>query len=262
MGRGIARSESGRRSDAAGKMADRRASEPQPGRGMMRPTRGKTGADVKAPRTLVFPGCAGRRFIPVFLFLVFPIVSMSCSTTSLQTRFGPVSPGHLFTGLYIDIRAPNSDGWHLTGSSSLGMEFARKGKTKNQTFGAQVLLFPWRGDRGPAGFMSQIREAFEADWRLDRYEKIEEKFFYSDKRKYPCVRINTLFKDKAALTIDKTRKTLLFQMGALYCLHPDPNLKGRAIAIIYSHRGSSLHPDFDEEAQDFFDGVQVPGKHL
>ena len=109
--------------------------------------------------------------------------------------------------------------------------------------------------------MSDVREAFGADWKLDRYEKIEEEFGYSDKRKYPCVRLHTLFKDKAALTIDNTRTTLLMQMGALYCLHPDPNLEATGIAIIYSHRGPSIHPDFNQEAQDFIDGVQVPGKH-
>ena len=229
--------------------------------GMTRQDRGKTGADMGAPRTRVLAGCMNLKYIQVFLFLIFPIVLTSCVATSTQLRFEPVPAGALFEGPYINIHAPNSDGWYLTGSSSLGMEFSRKGNLTNQTFGAQVLRFPWRGDRNTEELLLLAREAFEEDWQLERYENIEREFYPSEERDYPCVRIKYVTKDKFSLTSDNEREVLILQASALYCLHPDPYLEGTGFAIIYSHRGSSLHSNFGDEAQDFIDGVQVPEKH-
>ena len=206
------------------------------------------------------PVSAARGRLRVFPFLLLAALATSCTSTSPQTRLGPAPAGHLFQGPFVDIRAPASDGWHLAGSSSLGMEFARKGGTKNQTFGAQVLMFPWRDDRGPDGFLSQVKQAIEADWRLDRYEKIESEIPPSDRRGLSCVSFKARFRDKFALTAGGRREPLLMQIGALYCMHPSPNYAGSAFAIIYSHRGPSLHPGFAQEARDFIDGVRVPGK--
>jgi hypothetical protein len=49
---------------------------------------------------------------------------------------------------------------------------------------------------------------------------------------------------------------LLLQAKSLYCQHPKNPYNG--FAIIYSHRGQSLYPNLDAEAQSFIDGVQVP----
>ena len=223
---------------------------------MMRQDRGKTRADIGAPRTRVLADCIFK-YIQVF---IFPIVLTSCVATSTQLHFEPVPAGVLFEGLFINIHAPNSNGWHLTGSSSRGMEFGRKGNSTNQTFGAQVFLFSWGGDRNTEELLLLAREAFEEDWQLERYENIEKEFYPSEERDYPCVRIKSVTKDKFSLTSDNEREALILQASALYCVHPDPSLEGTGFAIIYSHRGSSLHPNFGDEAQDFIDGVQVPEK--
>lgn len=47
----------------------------------------------------------------------------------------------MFAGGYVNVTAPNSDGWQLIQSSGSGMAFAKGGQAANESFGAQVLMF-------------------------------------------------------------------------------------------------------------------------
>lgn len=169
-------------------------------KGGMRRAGDRIGPGIEGALALLVRGRGTLRCIPALLLAIVPIAVTSCAPVSTQTRFGPVPAGHLFEGPVLDIRAPDSDGWQLAGSSAQGVEFARQGNPKNRTFGAQVLIMPWRGDRSPERFMAQIREALEFDWRLDRYENVEKEFAHSDRRNYPCVEVRSLTKDKLAPT--------------------------------------------------------------
>jgi hypothetical protein len=69
-----------------------------------------------------------------------------------------------------------------------------------------------------------------------------------------------LFKGNATEMNVKTstfgRTDMLFQIQALYCRLP--NLAKTGFAAMYSHRGGSDAADFDAQARDFIEGVQVP----
>jgi hypothetical protein len=187
----------------------------------------------------------------IILLLMCSSILMSCATGP-----GPVPAGCLYKGDYINIRVPNSDGWHLVSSSPDGMQFARSGSEPNESFAAQVLIFPLEESQTEDEFLSFIKQGFEADTDPKRFDVIKAEFRSIDKRSYPCVQANSIMRDKEAQTSPTHKETLLLQAKSLYCRHP---VLKNGVCITYSHRGTSLHPDFDSEAQDFINGVQVPG---
>ena len=188
--------------------------------------------------------------------LILLFVLVSCATVPMHLP-QPVPAGYLYEGGYINIRVPNSDGWHLVSSSPAGMEFGRKGNEPNESFVAYVLKFPLEETQDKNEFLSLIKKGFEADTDPVRFAVVESDFEYTEKRGYSCVNVNYVAKDKQAKTSSTHREVLLLQAGSLYCRHPVRQNTG--FSIIYSHRGKSLYSDFDSKAQGFIDGVQVPG---
>ncbi len=167
-----------------------------------------------------------------------------------------MSAGFLYEGSYINVRAPDSEGWHLVSSSPAGMEFARSGAEQGESFGAQLLMFPLAPTNGKEEFVSVIKQSFENDFHAGRYEAIDSEFKYSEDRDYPCVEVAYVVKDTQAQTSPSRREVLLLQAKSLYCRHPVRQDTG--FSIIYSHRGKSLYSNLAEEAQGFIEGVQVP----
>ncbi len=177
--------------------------------------------------------------------------------TNPTRKSEPVSAGYLYEGGYINVRSPNSDGWYLVSSSPSGMEFAKGGVESNESFGAQLLMFPLASTSGKDELVSIMKQSFENDFDAGRYEAIESEFKYSDDRVYPCVVVEYVVKDTQAQTSPSRREALLLQAVSLYCRHPVR--QGTGFSIIYSHRGQSLYSNLAEEAQNYIDGVQVPG---
>ncbi len=189
--------------------------------------------------------------------LLLPLVLSSCAAPGPSRNFKAVPAGYLYEGSYINVRVPSSDGWHLLNSSSSGMEFARRGNEPNESFGAQVLMFPLAQTQSKDAFVSLIKKGFEADTDSERFSVIESEFKFTEQRSYPCVRVTSVVQDKQAQTSRTGRETLLLQAKSLYCRHPKRQDTG--FSIIFSHRGKSLYSNLNDEAQGFIDGVQVPG---
>ena len=189
------------------------------------------------------------------VLLLLSLTLASCVSNPAHTP-NPVSAGYLYKGGYINIRAPNSDGWHLVTSSPVGMEFARIGSEPGESFAAQVLTFPLEETKDSNEFLSLIKEGFEKDTDQKRYELIELDIKYVEDRGYPCVKLNYVTKDKQAQTSPTSREVLMLQAESLYCRHPIR--KDTGFSIIYSHRGKSAYSNIKEEAQHFIDSVQVP----
>lgn len=191
--------------------------------------------------------------------LVIHLVALSIlsSCASSPPRFVPVSAGYLYKGPYLNIHAPNSDGWYMVFSTPEKMEFGKGGTEQFETFAAQVFKFPLPPTTSEEEFLTVIRTGAEADIDPARFSVIESKFEYSDERSYPCVRSSGIVEDhKAQIGQGKTGK-LLLQARSLHCRHP--LLPDTGVAIIYSHRGQNLYPNLDADANDFIIGVQVPG---
>jgi hypothetical protein len=68
-----------------------------------------------------------------------------------------VQPGELFSGGYIDIKAPASGGWLLTNSSGSGMTFGKEGPSKTESFIAAVLMFGMAPTNTPAELEELVR---------------------------------------------------------------------------------------------------------
>jgi hypothetical protein len=189
----------------------------------------------------------------VLLFSAFALAS--CATGSSYAP-KPVPAGYLYEGGYINVRVPNSDGWHLVNYSPAGMEFARRGAEPGESFAAQVLMFPLQGTKNSDEFLSVIKKGFEKDTDLARFEVIESNFKYTDKRGYPCVVVSYVTKDKQAQTSPTRREVLTLQAKSLYCRHPVRQETG--FSIIYSHRGKTEYSNLSAESNDFINSVQVP----
>ncbi len=189
----------------------------------------------------------------LLLFVSFTLVS--CATVPSQAP-KPVPAGYLYKGGYINVRVPNSDGWHLVSSSPAGMEFARSGAELGESFGAQVLMFPLPETKSEEKFVTLIKRSFESDTDSARFSIVKSDFQYSGERGYPCVRVSSVVVDKQAKTSPSHSEKLLLQSRSLYCRHPVR--RGTGFAIIYSHRGKTQYENLSTEATDFIGGVQVP----
>jgi hypothetical protein len=169
----------------------------------------------------------------------------------------PVAPGQEFNSGYINVRAPNSGGWQLVSSSSSGMGFAKPGKSRGETMGAQVLMFGLEPTQTAEQFLALIQSGTASDTDPNRFDVLKKKLDYSSERGYPCVRLSTSVRDKEAKTSPTTREVLLLEAEALYCRHPVRDTTG--FAILYSYRGRESYLPLKDEADDFIKSIQVPG---
>jgi len=164
----------------------------------------------------------------------------------------------MFKGSFVDVKAPNSDGWYFLGSSPQGMAFAKRGSAAGESLSASVMTFDLQPSDTPEDFVRLVKEAIQKDTNnpSQRFAPIESRSDYSTERSYPCVRHYVLVNDKDAQTSPTTKEPLLLEIQGLYCRHPVRTNTG--FAAIYSYRGRSRYPDLATEAHDFIQGVQVP----
>ena len=164
-----------------------------------------------------------------------------------------VVPGRFFPGEMLNIRAPDSDGWRLIGSSSIGMAFFSGSESAGDTYLAEVKLFAPSKSRKRDDFLAFVRTTFEKNSPRERFRPLESSYEYTEERSYPCVRVTAVVQDTKAFF---GRESLRLQWHSLYCLHPKRQDAGFMIA--YSHRGVSMNAEFDAKARAFIQGVQVP----
>jgi hypothetical protein len=164
-----------------------------------------------------------------------------------------VTPGKIFAGRYINIRAPQTEGWQLIHSSGSGMVFAKRGDAQASSFTASVNMFPLAPTTSEEGFETLIKEAVAKDTDPSRFDVQQQSLKYSAERNYSCVRYQTVAKDRSP---QGSATPLILEIDGLYCRHPIRQDTG--FAALYSYRGASRYPALRSEAETFIQGVQVP----
>lgn len=187
-------------------------------------------------------------------FIVIILGLQGCAGTAQLRKPVSVSPGQVFAGGYINVTAPNSDGWQLIESSGTGMVFAKGNQAARESFVAYIKMFNLAPTNTPQEFEALIKTSAEKDIDPTRFDLQQTSFKYSDERSYPCVRYHSVAQDK---TPQGLKGPLLLESDGLYCRHPVRQETG--FAVIYSHRGETLYANLRNEAENFFQGVQVPG---
>ncbi len=104
--------------------------------------------------------------------------------------------------------------------------------------------------------MALIKQGIQNDTSPDRFTVSDAIYDYTDARGYPCVKYQSTTEDKKARTSLFKREPQKLQIYSLYCRHPIR--PGLGFAISFSHRGADLDPAFEEQGQDFINGVDVP----
>ena len=193
-------------------------------------------------------------FMSTILLAVGGIAACTVPTPVRESQNVP--PGKVYAGKILNIAAPNSEGWQLLKSSPSGMAFARRGDASGESFAAQVAIFDPPQSDSPEEFEALIVKGAQSDAETDRFSTKSFTHQFTSVRGYPCVQIKNISEDRQAQTGPNRTDTLVLQNEHLYCRHPIQ--KNIGFAITYSHRGKSLHPDFQNEARSFIEGVQVP----
>jgi hypothetical protein len=176
----------------------------------------------------------------------------SCAVAETQN----VPPGKVYAGKVLNIAAPNSEGWRLLKSFPSGMAFARQGNAPGETFVAGVAIFNPPQTDSPEEFEALIVKGAQSDAETERFSTSNFRHQFISARGYPCVQMENISEDRQAKTGPNKTETLVLQNEHLYCRHPVQ--KNIGFAITYSHRGKNLHPDFQQEAHSFIEGVLVP----
>jgi len=178
----------------------------------------------------------------------------ACAGTTEPKKTISVSPGQKFTGSYINVAAPNSNGWQLIQSSSSGMAFSKLGETAEETFGAQVQKFSLAPTTTLEELEALIKQSVDKDTNRSRFDVQQSYFSHTSERKYPCITHHSIVQDKAPIGVNGP---LRLEAHGLYCRHPKQPETG--FAIIYSHRGKEAYPNLLTEAVSFIQSVQVEG---
>ena len=191
--------------------------------------------------------------IPLLLFVSLTLTACAPGPSHPPK---PVPAGYSYTGSYINIRAPNSHGWHRLGSTPAVMAFARNGTEPSESYAASVAVSFLEETADSDEFVELMKKKTEEGTDPSRFETIELDFEYSEERGYPCVIVNFVTQDKKARTSLIRREVLLLQGKSLYCRHPERQETG--FSIHYSYRGKTVYSNLNDEANDFINGVQVP----
>lgn len=199
---------------------------------------------VERPRWVSMKG-----FGPVFA------VFLAACVAGGGPRGNSVHPAQLFSGDYINVKAPASEGWLLINSSGSGITFGKQGPSTSESFIAGVLMFGMAPTGTPAEFKELVKAGTRRDTPPERYDIQRESLKYTDERGYPCVRYQALAKDKKPQGLNAP---LLLALHGLYCRHPKRPETG--FAAVYSFRGKAEHPALRSEAESFIQGVQAPEK--
>lgn len=189
-------------------------------------------------------------------FLLAVICLSACAVPTPVRETQNVSPGKVYAGEVLNIAAPNSEGWQLLKPSPSGMAFARQGNAPGESFVAQVAIFNPPQTDSPEEFEALIVKGAQSDAETERFSTSNFQHQFTSTRGYPCVQMQNISEDRQAKTVPNKTETLILQNEHLYCRHPTQ--KNIGFAITYSHRGKSLHPDFQKEAHSFIEGVLVP----
>jgi hypothetical protein len=167
-----------------------------------------------------------------------------------------VTPGQVFSGSLLNIKAPESEDWKVISSSSAGMAFGHRGSSSNESYIAMVSFFSLPKTNGHDEFIALIKQAVEQNTSIDRFKTISSNYEYTDQRGYPCVKFDAITEDTKAKASFFGHENLVLQIYSLYCRHPKHPDGG--FVVSFSHRGSTLDETLKVPAEAFIEGVQVP----
>jgi hypothetical protein len=188
----------------------------------------------------------------IFILFVF-IFILGCSK-SLK----PLPPNYFFEGSCINIHSPNQEGWFLISKDQTQITFGKYGKKNNESYIARVVFFPLNKTQKDKNFLTTIKKQILDNSNKKRFEVIKSTFRLVKSRKYPCVLVDTLAKDKMAKTKNKKKEELLIRIKSLYCKDPKRKNIEAGFMIGYSYRGEKIISTFDMEADSFIKGVEFP----
>lgn len=177
----------------------------------------------------------------------------ACAAPAQPADAGLTAPKTFVSG-GITLSAPASNGWALVEESSSGILFAKGTQAASDRFVAKVTHFALPLTESPEALRMRVQSLATEDLDPTRFEVLSEQFRSSDERPYPCVRYQSIAKDKASRA---GAAPLLLELDALYCRHPVQHEAG--FSVIFSHLGPAPYPALRTESEAFIQGVRAPG---
>jgi hypothetical protein len=196
-----------------------------------------------------------RRSVGILVVAVVVMLWAPYNGVSAADNRPAVSPNQDFSNPILQIHAPASEDWHGFARSADLIAFGKSGSGAGESFIAQVNLFHLPTFQDSEAFTEFVRETVVKGSPTERFDVLEVNVQYSAARGYPCVTYHAVSDDKKARVSFLSRKTLRFEVFALYCQHPIK--PGMGFSAIFSHRGGSIDENIDKEAEGFIDSVQV-----
>jgi hypothetical protein len=169
----------------------------------------------------------------------------------------PVPPGFPYKGRFLNIMAPNSEGWQLVSDQPSRWTFAKRGSDPDASYIASITKFAVPSTISRDDFMALVRKGVEQEENADRFKNVHSVLEFSDARRYLCVHYRATADDTQAKVGSEETQPLFFEMDGLYC--QDPLMTNAGFAAIYSYRGNQADPQFEKQASEFIAGIQVPG---
>lgn len=188
---------------------------------------------------------------------IFPLI-LCCLVTSVVHAQSPgqvVAPKQLFPSSILNVYSPDSEGWVVTGMGGNGISFGKRGADKNETYGAQAVIFEMPPTRNSDEFVSFVKKRIATINPPPRFQETDSNYQYIENRGYPCVNVRITFDDNAAVT-PTGKEQLKLQVISLYCRHPIQ--QELVFFAAYSCRGKTANDQIEGAAENFIEGVSVP----
>jgi hypothetical protein len=166
-----------------------------------------------------------------------------------------VRPRQAFPSSVLNVHSPDSDGWVIAGFGGNGISFARRGSERNETYGAQVIVFGMAQTGSGEELLRLVRERIAEINPAPRFQETAADYRINEGRGYPCVDVRSSYIDNAAATPEGPVQ-LNLHVVALYCRHPKRQELGFFAA--YSYRGKATDPGIDAAAKSFIEAIEVP----
>lgn len=183
--------------------------------------------------------------------------SLISSAVQAQSPGQTVAPKQLFPSSILNVYAPDSEGWVVTGAGSNGISFGKRGGESSETYGAQVIIFEMPPTTGSEDLVGFVKNRIAAMNPPPRFQETNSNYQYTEDRGYPCVNVHMALDDTAAVT-PTGKEQLKLQVVSLYCRHPVQQQLGFFAA--YSHRGKAADDQIEGAAKSFIEAINVPKK--
>ena len=187
-----------------------------------------------------------------------PLVLLGCLWGLAAYAQSPgqlVTPKQHFPSPILSVYSPDAEGWVVTGAGRNGIAFGRRGNERNETYGAQVIIFEMPPTGSSDEFVSAVRQRIATVNPPPRFQELASDFQYTEACGYPCVDVRVTYDDTGALT-PTGKEQLRLKVVSLYCRHPVKQELGFFAA--YSYRGKTADAQIENAAKGFIEAISVP----